>query len=172
MDQLGAYLGPTWGQLGPTWAHFGPSWANLGATCGQLGVNLAHCGLSWAYLGQFRAYLGPTSSQIEISLGPPRTQPGAKVCRDHCRPIAQKPIGSVDGIGALAPNWIRPLSLSGSTEAVEAKRFVGLVVAAANNDETQRLPKVNSPKSPPAGSTLLPPALFVSGDPWPKGRRN
>ena len=35
-----------------------------------------------------------------------------------------------------------------------------LVVADANNDETQRLPKVNSPKSPPAGPTLLPLAPF------------
>ena len=88
-------------QVGPTWTSLGPTWA------------------SWAYFGQFRPYLGPTSNLMEINLEPTRPQPGAKVCRDHCRPIAQKPIGSVDGFGALAPNWIRPLSLSGSTEAVE-----------------------------------------------------
>ena len=133
----------------PTWANIGPTWANL---------------------GQLQRNLGPTQANKRSKTLSEITR--QKVCRDHCRPIAQKPIGSVDGFGALAPNWIRPLSLSGSTEAVEAKRFEGLVVAAANNDETQRLPKVSSPKSPPAGSTLLPSAVFVSGDPWPKGRRN
>ena len=41
------------------------------------------------------------------------------------------------GFGALAPNWIRPLSLSGSTWGRERKRFEDI---RENPDKTQRLP--------------------------------
>ena len=54
----------------------------------------------------------------------------------------------MDGFGALAPNWIRPLSLSGSTEAVEAKRFEGLVVAAANNGQNPTFDFSQTPLNP------------------------
>ena len=43
--------------------------------------------------------------------------------RDRFRPDEQNYIGSVAGLGAIAPLEIRPLSLTGSTEAVSVSEL-------------------------------------------------
>ena len=58
-------------------------------------------------------------------------------------------LGSVAGIGGAAPLEIRPLSRSGSTRGRERSEWRGKERQAFENP--QRLPKVNSPKSPPPG---------------------
>ena len=57
------------------------------------------------------------------------------------------------GFGALAPNWIRPLSLSGSTWGRGAKRIEDV---RENPDKTQRLPFTVDSLNPSHGA--CPPA--------------
>ena len=64
-------------------------------------------------------------------------------------------------LGGAAPLEIRPLSLVKAQEgAVERSDLKTTVVANAN---PQRLPQVNSPKSPPTGLALLPGGVALGG---------
>ena len=74
-----------------------------------------------------------------------------KVLQDSCGTEAHKDHGSVAGLGALAPLEIRPPSLVRLSLAVAER--VGVYFGHYRNvaNRTQRLPQVNSPKSPPTG---------------------
>ncbi len=63
-----ATLGPHWGNigatLGPYWGNIGPHWGNIGATLGQ------HWGNIGAPLGQHWGNVGATLDHIKATLGP------------------------------------------------------------------------------------------------------
>ena len=69
MSQLGAILGPTWGQrdqVGPTWANMRQLGANLGPTWDPLGAIL---GATWPNMGQHEANLEPTWGSLGANSG-------------------------------------------------------------------------------------------------------
>ena len=73
LSQLGAILGPTWGQLdqvGPTWANMRQLGANLGPTWGPLGPTWGNMRPTWSQLG---VHLGPIRANLD-QLGPTRSQ--------------------------------------------------------------------------------------------------
>ena len=82
LSQLGAILGPTWGQLdqvGPTWANMrqlganlGPTWHQLGAILGSVRANLDRLGPTRSQLRPARANMtqrGPTWGQLKPIMG-------------------------------------------------------------------------------------------------------
>ena len=84
----------------------------------------------WSYVGlmlaSFGTPQGPRRPKVEAKV---QTKmlfeiAGQNFFRDRFRPDEQNYIGSVAGLGAIAPLEIRPLSLSGSAWAVERKRVV------------------------------------------------
>ena len=82
----------------PFWPHFGPPGGSFSSLLGALFEDCARPATR-------------SNAQFEIT--------GQKDFRDRCRPDVLEDAGSVAGLGAPAPLEIRPLSLSGSSLAVE-----------------------------------------------------
>ena len=65
--------------------------------------------------------------------------------------------GSVAGLGGDSPTG-DPATEPDKAQLVAVERSAVKVIGKLS-EEAQRLPKVDSPKSPPAGPTRLPPAI-------------